>query len=170
MVNWVLVALGAAVVAVGILEVWGRRQPSRLLVSRAALRESIELLRMRGIDGTALIILLPEREWRLMLRKRVAPGEAVSFLLRAERVPTSPTALTVAEAERARDRLSDALRGAAPEQLLVDVSVPGSVDDVMRQLDDAATLLRSRLFPGSHARFSGSVLAFNIPERTGVAD
>lgn len=157
--KWALIALGALVVALVILEVWGRRQPTTLLVSRAALRHALELLRARGVDGTALLIRLPEQGWELVLRKRVEVGSPVYFVLRAERVGDGPrSAVEEGATEQSESEITMTGR-----------RVEGSTDDVIHQLDEAAVAVGSRLLPNSHARFSGPVLAFNIPDRTGSA-
>lgn len=162
-----LILAGIVAVAVIVLETWGRRQPLTPLVSRAALRHSLELLRSRGIDGSALVIRLPKSDFTLVVVKRVRTGVPPAFSVQTE-VSSGLNRATHGrriDSPEGRRRPVEENNSASLGRVLGEAE---SISELIALLDSAAHSLESRLFPGAKAQFRGPVLAFNIPDETGT--
>lgn len=162
----VLILAGVVAAAIIALETWGRRQPVQSLISRAALRHSLELLRTRGVDGSAFVIHLPESPLALVVEKRVLSGKPVSFIVRSEE-SSARHRLSPTEGRNDASGVELASESASSTTPAHETREAESIDELIGQLDSAAQSLGSRLFPGAKGQFRGDVLAFNISRETG---
>ena len=166
MSSWAIAVVAALAFGFVAFEVWGRQPSPFRLTSSRVLRDSLELLRARGVRGALLEIEFTENKHRVVVRKELSELREIKFVVW---VTTKATGAGAGSHPSLFDERTEHDPESSSDANSFRCLVGNDIAEVERVVRSYSEVVGAHLHPDAVATFRGAILAYDLPGATGSA-